>query len=1117
MSRSSKSQSSFSGCGVHSIRWNIVTTAVVLLLFVCRTAQSQSTFASITGTVTDSSGAVVPGAKVVAKNVATNVETATTSNEAGNYTVAQLIEGKYSLTATASGFKAFVAQNVVLATRDIRRIDVTLQVGAVETAVEVSAGATLIETETARVGDLKTTDQLQRLPFNTRSTWAFMSLSPGVLQAAGSSTIRYSGSTGNQAHYTIDGVSMSDADSGTQIGPLNNFLEWIQEMKLDIANNTAEFGTLGQMTLISKSGTNDFHASILEYWSTRAFRARNPFALQSPSGTSHWPGFSVGGPVWIPKIYNGKNKTFFFVAREWVAGSQTPTLIQPTVPLPAWRNGDFSALPVTIYDPTNFQPFDGNKIPATRISSVSKTLQDRFYPMPNYGNPAILSASNYRDNLPWPYSQPDWTVRVDQHFSQNDMMFVRYRSDIQTYGSWQGGLPTIGLSKQNRFNRSTGVSYTHVFGPTLLNEARWGNAFDNLPRDMPINGLQTVKELGLVGLAPDLPDIPGLPRISFSGVGLTGISMNTWAPYSFRNHVEEVYDAVSWFHGRHTLKMGANLTKAILNDYAADASLFGNATFSARFTSLGPGGVPVSGQGHPYADFLLGIPTTVQRAFPPEPIKRNHWQYDLFVTDDFKVNSRLTLSLGMRYQVREPWHEGNERLAMFDIDSGQIVVPDNALNQVSPLFPKGYVGVVGAGTVGLPSTLVKADRINFAPRIGVAYRPWGANTVFRTGYGIFYNDSLPRITTGGLPFLLNEPAYTNPTPNPDVIFPRIFPATSVAGPSTVSLPTAMDPSLQLPYSMQWNATIEHQRWSTGFRLSYIGTNMRKGTWSYDVNSPVPDTTPYVDKPRRFQKYPGISYLTNGTTHQYHGFTVDATRRMAKGLLYQFNWVWARDIGTQGSENPYGPRERYLAQDIPTHRVAFSTMYQFPIGRGRKFLGHANRAVDAVIGGWELNVIYNYYSGQFLTPSWTLPDPTGTAYTTSRTAPNVTRRPNVLSDPNLAQDQRTVARWFDTTVFAAPGLGTFGNSGTGIIVGPWVNVWHTGVNKTFTFEKSERLKLRVEMTATNVMNHPNWSNPGTNVSTSASAGVITGVGGVQGSSTGDKPGPRTLRAGFRLEW
>jgi len=239
--------------------------------------------------------------------------------------------------------------------------------------------------------------------------------------------------------------------------------------------------------------------------------------------------------------------------------------------------------------------------------------------------------------------------------------------------------------------------------------------------------------------------------------------------------------------------------------------------------------------------------------------------------------------------------------------------------------------------------------------------------------------------------------------------------------------------------------------------------------------------------------------------------------MARSLYYQFSWVWARDISVVASENPFGARMRAVAMDIPTHRVPISAMYQFPFGKGRKFLSGANRPLNLVVGGWELSTIYAYYSGQFLTPAWTLPDPTGTAYTTSRTAASVTRRPDILRDPNLPRDQRTVNRWFDTTAFAAPAAGMFGSSCMGVIKGPWVNVWHAGMSKSFTFESHERLKLRVEMTATNVFNHPNWSNPGTNISTVASAGIITGVGGVQGSSTGDKPGARTLRAGFRLEW
>jgi hypothetical protein len=331
----------------------------------------------------------------------------------------------------------------------------------------------------------------------------------------------------------------------------------------------------------------------------------------------------------------------------------------------------------------------------------------------------------------------------------------------------------------------------------------------------------------------------------------------------------------------------------------------------------------------------------------------------------------------------------------------------------------------------------------------------------------------------------------------------------------VGLPGAINPDRVMPYSMQWNFTIEHTRWDTGFRASYIGTNTRQGNWSYTYNSPIPDDRPFVDKPRLFPNYPVFSYNTNGTGHQYHALTMEAERRMVKGLHYQFSWSWARDISVDSAENPYAQRERSVASDIPTHRVTANWIYQFPFGKGRKFLGNVNRLANLAIGGWELSGIYSYHSGQFLTPSWSGPDPTGTSYTTSRTPPNVSRRPDILRDPNLPRDERTVTRWFDTTAFAAPGIGRYGTSGIGVIKGPWVNVWHAGLYKNLEF--TEKVRLRWELTATNVFNHPNWSNPNTTITSTAQVGVISGVGGVNGASTGDQPAQRSFRMGLRAEW
>ncbi len=1073
---------------------------------------AQTTFATITGTITDSTGAAVPNVNVTATHLATNTKTSTESNEAGVYTLPQLKEGSYTVRARGAGFKEFVAQNIELVARDYRRLDARLEVGTVETSVEVTAGATLIETESARISDTKSAELLKSIPLNTRGIWAFLSLSPGVLQSSSGSTIRFAGSRGNQSHWAIDGTTMSDGVDETQIGPLGNYIESFQEIKLDIANNTAEFGSIGQVTMISKSGTNRLTGNIFDYYSTPWFRARNPFALARGTGVGHTPGGSVGGPVFIPKLYNGKDKTFFFYSFETSRGSPTTAVLNPTVPLAAWRQGDFAGL-ANVLDPMAAgSPFPGNRIPTSRLNATALKIQERFYPLPNFGAADQLVTQNYRQNLTSPFAPSNyWTARGDHRFSDKDSVYGRFTLQDLRVSAWQGNLPTIGMHNQHRYNRAMTLAYTHTFKPTLLNEFRYGLVFNNNTIEAPLNGRQLVSELGLQGLAPDLPDLTGVTKLSWTGLGLTGLTSVDFRNPGFLNYLMDFQDHVSWFKGRHNFKFGANIGRVTWDDGAANASLFGNLNFSTRFT------------GNAYGDFLLGIPTTVSRAFGPVRVDRLRYQYDFFAVDDFKINSRLTLNLGLRYEYHPLWTEEAGLGSMFDIGSGKIVVQDGSMSKVSPLFPRGYVDVVEAKTLGLPgSTIIRNDRNNFAPRIGVAWRPWNDRTVLRAGYGIFF-DVVPRnLTQGGLPFVLNEPAYTNPAVNPDVILPRVFPSTGGAGPSTVGLPAAINPNLQIPYSMQYSVTLEHSRFDTGFRLSYIGTNTRKGDYSYDINAPVPDGRPYVDKARRFPNYPGISYFTNGAGHQYHGLTAEVERKMIRGLTFQSSWVWARDIGDlergASPENPYDRvRERAVAADIPTHRFTTNLNYQLPFGKGRPFLNSASRAANLVVGGWDFSAIYSYYSGQFLTPLWSGPDPVGIAFTNSRTPANVTLRPDHLRDANLPDGQRTVNRWFDASAFGnlAAGLGRFGTSAKGVINGPGVNVWHVGLFKTFSF--TETMRLRWEATATNFFNHQNFSNPATNISQLANVGVISGVGGVNGSSTGDQPGARAFRMGLRFEF
>jgi hypothetical protein len=1080
---------------------------VALPIILTAAAFGQTTFATLTGTVTDPAGAIVPNAALTATHVESNYQYTATSNESGNYTISQLREGLYTLRVQSPGFKESRIQNIALVSLDVRRVNITLEIGAVDTKVEVSAAPSLIETETARISDSKGANALKTLPMNTRSLWNFVGLTPGVVQAgAGSSTRRFAGSRANQSDASVDGITISNNIDGTQVSPLVSYIESFEEVRVDMANNTSEFGSIGQVTIVSKSGTNQLHGSLFDYYTTPWFRARSPFAATRGTGIRHNPGGSVGGPVVLPKIYDGHNRTFFFFSYETSRGSEVQQLLNPTVPLASWRAGDFSNT-TAIRDPfASNAPFPGNRLPSNRISPVSQRIQERFYPLPNFGDANTLASQNYREQISRPFD-PDlyWTTRIDHRFSQKAFVFGRYTWNNSYSRGYEGNLPTIGRLWQIRDTRAFNISYTQTFRPNLINEFRFGFAYNDQPRNGAVNGNEMAQQLGLQGLAPNLPDVNGILKLSFSNVGITGLTQTDWRHPGFKNYPRQFQEQLSWFRGRHNVKAGGQFSFVRYEDNQAPANLFGNVNFSNRFTN------------HPYADFLLGIPTTAARAFPQAYINRTRPSYDFFLTDDFKLSSKLTINAGIRYEFHPNWTEANGLQSVFDVGSGQIVVPDGSLSKISPIFPKGYVGVVEASSLGLPSgTLLKTDRNNWAPRLGVAYRPLGDNTVIRAGMGFFF-DVVPRsVTNGGAPFTVAEPNFTNPTPVPTLLFPQVFPAT-VGNPTTVSLPGAIRTDIRVPFSMQYNFTIEHQRWSTGFRASYIGTNTRQGEWGYNYNQPVPDARPFVDKPRPFPNYPLITYTSNGAGHQYNSLTLEAERRFLNGFSYQLSWVYARDIGDlergESPENAFDrKREKAVWLDIPTHRVTGNVIYELPFGPGKKYLNSASGVKRAIAGGWELSVIYSSYSGQFLTPTWTGPDPTGTAFSNSRTPAQVTIRPDALRDANLSADERSVNGWFDASAFGAPAAGRFGTSAKGVIIGPGSAIVNTGLSKRIDI--TERVRARLEITSTNFFNHPNYDNPAVSINATGNVGVITAVGGV---SSLDSSGARSFRTGIRLEW
>lgn len=1081
--------------------------AGLTLCIAAQIALGQSTFATITGVVTDPAGAAVPGAKVEAANRQTSFRHTATANNDGQYTLANILDGTYTLEITASGFQVFKVESLILTVREVRRVDVQLQIGQVGQTVEVTGGASLIETETARLADFKDRVVLRNLPLTLRRAWDYFTLSPQLSFQRSGFQMRFAGSRLNQAEVTMDGTSIARSGGGFASGPLLDRTEAFQEMRVDIAGNGAEFAVMGQVSMTSRAGTNEFHGTYSDYYSTPAFNARNPFAASRTGSVGHRMTFSAGGPVVIPKLYNGKNRTFVFGTIEAGFGSGGRVTLNQSAPTIPWRRGDFSG--TTIRDPFGGNaPFAGSVIPAARINRTSQTMQDRFYSPPNFGDPNVFATLNYREVRQNTVShQPTYTLRVDHRFSANAFVYGRLTRVDWNLDNFEPMLPLVKERRYQRRNlRAASIVYTHTIRPNLLNEARWGASFDEIPIYSRFSGKALVEELGLRGLAPNLPDIGGIPRINFDGLGLTALTVNSTCIPCSRDLIHTWTDNVTWIRGAHTRKMGVSVFRGQFNEIRQPDPLFGDLRFSNRFT------------GHPYADFLLGVPTTMSRGFPGIEPKRYNWQYGLYYSDEWKVTPRITFTWGLRYQIYTGWKDSNGRQALFDPATGSIVVPDAGLDKVSPLMPTGYINVVAASKAGYAAdTLTTADKNNFAPRLSIAWRPFNNNdTVIRAGAG-YYFDTAPQGPSAGqtVPFFINEPAFTNPLENP-LVLPQVYPSTGGV-PSTVIPPMGLRTDLRVPHSLNYTLTIQHQRWDTGFRITYAGTNTRQGVWQRNINQPIADTNLYVDKPRLFPRYPEINFRDNGAGHQYHGVTATVERRLQSGLHLQTYYTLARDIGdlenNEPSEDAFDRRrERAAWGDLPTHRFSSNFVYELPIGKGKKFASSMPRIPNAILSNWIVSGIYTLESGAFITPQWSGPDPTGTRFTTSRTPATVTNiRPDHLRDANI--DNPTVNRWFDPSAFAAPQPGRFGTSAKGVIKSTPTNVMHATVAKEFLIK--ERTRLRFEFLATNVFNHPNYMDPNTNITSTGLTAVITNV--QDRNSKMDTAIPRVLQAQLRVEW
>ena len=1038
------------------------------LLWFAAAASAQTNYGTIRGAVLDSSGAAHPNVAIAATNIETGVTQSVTSNDVGNYVVPNLISGSYRVTAAQAGFKRFVAGPVELAAAQDVRVDVRMEVGVVTDSITVVGGAPLIETERATLSEAKTQYIFQNVPINAnyRSIWRLLTLTPGVVSGANSIA---GNSKGSNSTFNIDGVPMIDGWSGNSVGPAFTFLDGYREYRTDFASANASTGTTATVSVISENGTNQWHGEGWLHYNAIGFVARPFFAPTRPSGPPMFrPNVKFGGPLRLGRLYDGRNRSFFHFTYQGLRGSQLPQVSNFVVPSAPFREGDFSSLSKTLTDPLNGQPFSGSRIPASRLSGVSRYFQDTFYPAPNSG------ADRFKNIAVFPNRDDQYVGRLDHQISNANSIFGRVMFHHYAFQNYQDSNPQVGVYKQYRDQFNIVLSDTHTFSASLYNELRFGWGSDDSAYNGPRRGLDVVKASGLQ--LGDLVDVYAMPAMSITGYQRLGQADQggwTWSNYY-------LVESLRYNRGRHNLQFGADWAK--MNGTlipTSPSAVFGSYTFNGRFS------------GDPYADFLLGMMDGSARATSVSPVYRHRNNWAFHFTDSFKVTPRLSLDFGLRYSLLDPGYTERGLFANFNPARNALVVPDQAaMGRIHPGFPKN-VPVLTAAAAGVGAKLVNWDRNNLAPRLGFAWRPTKRDDfVVRGAAGIYYVALQPNPSDGGgLPFELNE-SFTNTLANgvPGFAFPRPFPTTvyQLGG----SNGAGMNPNLRTPYTIQYNFTLEKQVLDMGVSLSYVSTLGRKNTWSRNLNQPVADLRPYAEKfaLRPFSYFGSASYTDNGASHSYHALMAKAERRLKGGFFYSTNLTWAKSMGDDWA-NPEDvfnrSRERSQGGQIPRLRAVATGLYELPLGHGRKFAASSPRLLDALIGGWTVSGTWVAQTGLYFAPSFSGTDPSNTE--------NRRGRADRIAGGNLPASQRSVERWFDTAAFVTPanGIGRFGTSGDAVLEGPGLNVFHFGLGKDIAIY--ERVKMRLEAASTDFFNHPNFSNPSAVVGTSTFGRVLGTVG------------------------
>ncbi|MGC2403135.1 MAG: carboxypeptidase-like regulatory domain-containing protein [Acidobacteriaceae bacterium] len=1113
-----------------------------LLLAICafcffsaHSMRGQNTTGSITGRLTDTTGAVIAGAKISVKNSGTGEVRTLTTGGSGDFTATLLLPGRYSVTAEHTGFKTAIRNDITLEVDQTVRADLTLDVGSETQKVEVAGSALTLDTDSPAVAQTINEKQVSELPLNGRSFVSLLFLEPGAVQTGGEqSTYRYAagdaisigGGISASNAYTLDGTMITDTGYSTPAFDIS--IDAVQEFKEQTKNYSAEYGFgANQVNLSTKSGTNTFHGSAFEFIRNTAVDARSYFnRLPQPVAPlkQNQFGYSLGGPVILPKIYNGRNRTFFFANYE---GQRIRSQVTETgnVPTSDELNGVFQissfnpaqAATGTIIDPYTGLPFPKNAtgayvIPQSRFSRLAQLAIARgFFPAPNVsGN----SAYNYTGNLQSNVDEDQQTYRIDQILGQKDSAF--FRATISDVNVTVPGAPTMYTNTDIlQVVRNYQLTETHIFTPNLLNQLRLGYLESQVYRQGPIMPAADIGTLGFQNVFgmnnANYPVIALASGVSSSNpVGatqaLTSAGGAANLPTGSLQPAWDFSDSVSWNRGKHSIGVGF-VYHSLQLDRQSTVNPQGNFTFDGELTH------------NQLADFLLGTAIKAQDA-QPGPVSDvavgnvTHLVFRAwapYFQDDWKVSRRLTLNLGLRYEFTAVPYEEQNHLAWFNpVSGGGLFVANKFIVQNYGGSLYTFTGQRGPGP---------AQKYNFAPRLGFAFRPTGADSlVVRGGYGIFWDSFQTNefvSSTAVYPFAPTQ-VYTSATSTMGTIYNTnaLFPALTV-GP--VSQATFLNSVLQIaatrklnPYEQDWSFGVERQLGpKTILNLDYVGNKATHINIRTELNQPTPcnaatDCNPdssfnqsAAGKQLR-RPYPNLGLMVyegwNGYSN-YNALNVKVQRR-AKDVTLLAAYAWSKMMDVKSAAaavsgdafGAYGPQNSHClpcdyarsSYDVGQRFVA-SFLYNLPFGQGQWIGGNSGGALNAFIGGWQFNGIATVQGGFPFTVTANDHGFVNEAYAL---------RANLVPGVSASGFHQRIGQWFNTAAFTQPPDGYFGDSPRNVLRSPGV------ANVDLSFFKNiqlERVGLQFRFESFNALNHPEFGFPNPNVNAGAGVyGAITSI-------------------------